>query len=635
MATSAAPTPDASPRLRLALVNDNGQVQNTPESNEDPPESQTEASADTSPTASSASSASHASPDAASQPTSSGRNTGYNSGRAEAYLQQEGQKASHVFNGLTPDPHESSTSSESSADDEAGQSLRMAKPACIVLDCPCPSSLLDAENGGDDDGGNNKRRLPFRYGGLELRANSRSVEVYITDQSTGEEKYVVTSRGVKDGESIVSSNFSNDGSSNNNSSKVEWHRFVIVNRGGPATVTSVRIKLVSIRPAECDAVYVHACKVKAKLLSAEEARAAAIGTAVDGKGTDAVTTPQRAAPQAAASPLGGMSSMAQMMMAMGGGGQQQQQQQQQQQPPSMAALIAMMGSAGSGPPGGSGVGSTNTGIYGMPATPAAPTNPGPSTPFSSSMPSHADMGMAISALRTMVSSTEESINRRIIDSTQQLDASMAARIKSLESKVAKLSTQVEEQSEIIMRQRNFIVEQGDAMKKTEANQNTMLEQLLLGQNRIMGALEGHRQSKTTVDARIDSVVGGSMPSDKRGEAKSEEIIHGEVQAIELDKHEEECSDHVIDRYPDRNKNVNEEEKRAENKQADNEDISDGANEETSKPPAMTYRGAENLLSFGEDEASEIVLPSPEEVADEAISDLLTATLDQEENGSAN
>ena len=623
MATSAAPTPDASPHLRLALVNDNGRVQNTPESNEDPPESQTEALADTS---HDASAASHASPDAAPRPSSSGRNTDNSSGRAQAYLQQEGQKASHVFNGLTPDPHESSTSSESSAEDEAGQSLRMAKPACIVLDCPCPSSLLDAENGGDDDGGNNKRRLPFRYGGLELRANSRSVEVYITEQSTGEEKYVVTSRGVKDGESIVSSNFSNDGSSNNNSSKVEWHRFVIVNRGGPATVTSVRIKLVSIRPAECDAVYVHACKVKAKLLSAEEARAAAIGTAAVGKSTDAVTTPQRAAPQAAASPLGGMSSMEQMMMAMGGDGQQQQQQQQQQ-PPSMAALMAMMGGAGSGPPGGSGVGSTHTGIYGMPATPAAPTNPGPSTPSSSSMPSHADMGMAISALRTMVSSTEESINRRIIESTQQLDASMAARIKSLESKVTRLSTQVEEQNEIIMRQRNFIVEQGDAMKKMEASQNAMLQQLLLSQNIIMGALESNRQSKTTVDARIDSVVGGSMPSDKRGEAKSEEIIHGEVRAIELDKHEEECSDHVIDRYSDRNKNVNEEEKRAENKQADNEDISDGANEETSKPPAMTYRGAENLLSFGEDEASEIVLPSPEEVADEAISDLLTATLD--------
>jgi hypothetical protein len=249
MATSAFfPTPDA-PRLRLALVNDNGQVQTNPESNEDPPESQTEASADTSPTASAASG-----PDAAaSRPTSSGPYTdNNNSGKTQAYLQQEGQKASHVFTGLAPDPHEFSISSEPSAEDEAGQSLCTAKPACIVLDCPCPSSLLDAENGGDDNGGKNRRRLPFRYGGLELRANSRSVEVYITELSTGEEKYVVTSRGVKDGESAVSPNSSNDGSSDNNSSRVEWHKFVIVNRGGPATVTSVRIKLVSIKPAECD-----------------------------------------------------------------------------------------------------------------------------------------------------------------------------------------------------------------------------------------------------------------------------------------------------------------------------------------------------------------------------------------------
>ena len=49
---------------------------------------------------------------------------------------------------------------------------------------------------------------------------------------------------------------------------------------------------------------------------------------------------------------------------------------------------------------------------------------------------------------------------------------------------------------------------------------------------------------------------------------------------------------------------------------------------------MTYRGAENLLSFGDDEASDNALPSPEEVADEAISDLLTSTLDQTKNGSA-
>ena len=153
MATSsAAPTPDA-PRLRLALVNDNGRVQNTPESNEDPPESQTEALADTS---HDASAASHASPDAAPRPTSSGTNTDNSSGRAQAYLQQEGQKASHVFTGLTPDPQESSATGDSSAEDEAGQSLRMAKPASIVLDCPCPSSLLDAEDGGDDDAGNNK-----------------------------------------------------------------------------------------------------------------------------------------------------------------------------------------------------------------------------------------------------------------------------------------------------------------------------------------------------------------------------------------------------------------------------------------------------------------------------------------------
>ena len=454
-ASSAAPSPAPAPRLRLTLVNDDDgadaqKYDADVDSNSDPPaERQADAPA---------ASASRAD-------------------RAEAYLEQEGQKASHVFAGLTPDPDaaSSSESDTSSSEDIWQRSLSMARPASLVLDCPCPSSTC--------------KILPFRYGGLELRVNSRSVEVYITEQSTGEDKYVVTSRGVKDGES------------ESNNKKVEWHKFVIVNRGGPATVTSVKIRAVSIKPADCDAIYVSGCKVKAKLLSTEEAKAAVAGG--EGNNSNGITTPQRrAAPQAALSPVGGgMSSMAQMMMAMGGGMQPQQQPQSPAQPPSMAALMAMMGGAG-GP---------TTGIPGMPATPADQS-------ASSSMPSHADMGMAISALRTMVSSTEESINRRIIENTQQLDASMAARIKGLESKVTRLTDRVEEQNEVILRQRSFIVEQGDALTRMEAKQNAMLEKILEGQSKLMHELaESSRQSNIAVEScdeesEKDAVLRGSAES---------------------------------------------------------------------------------------------------------------------------
>lgn len=272
-ASSAAPSPAPEPRLRLTLVNDDDGAAaqkhdaDVDSNNSDPPAERQA--------------------DAPAAPAS-------RADRAEAYLEQEGQKASHVFAGLTPDPDELSSENDTpSSEDICRRSLSMARPASLVLDCPCPSSAC--------------KNLPFRYGGLELRVNSRSVEVYITEQSTGEEKYVVTCRGVKDGES------------ESNNKKVEWHKFVIVNRGGPATVTSVKIKAASIKPADCDAVYVSSCKVKAKLLSTEEAKAAVAGG--EGNNSNGITTPQRrAAPQAAPSPVGGgMSSMAQMMMAMGGG----------------------------------------------------------------------------------------------------------------------------------------------------------------------------------------------------------------------------------------------------------------------------------------------------------------------------
>jgi len=557
-APSPAPAPAPAPRLRLTLVNDDDgadaqKYDADVDSNSDPPAERQA--------------------DAPAAPAS-------RADRAEAYLEQEGQKASHVFAGLTPDPDaaSSSESDTSSSEDIWQRSLSMARPASLVLDCPCPSSTC--------------KILPFRYGGLELRVNSRSVEVYITEQSTGEDKYVVTSRGVKDGES------------ESNNKKVEWHKFVIVNRGGPATVTSVKIRAVSIKPADCDAIYVSGCKVKAKLLSTEEAKAAVAGG--EGINSNGITTPQRrAAPQAALSPVGGgMSSMAQMMMAMGGGMQPQQQPQSPAQPPSMAALMAMMGGAG-GP---------TTGIPGMPATPADQS-------ASSSMPSHADMGMAISALRTMVSSTEESINRRIIENTQQLDASMAARIKGLESKVTRLTDRVEEQNEVILRQRSFIVEQGDALTRMEAKQNAMLEKILEGQSKLMDELaESSRQSNIAVEScdeesGKDAVLRGSAESHTTVEAATGTSLPKPM----LGKEVVEATNDLPVAETQQNDTI-------EIQLDDDEAMVDPKKETIGSPPVMTYRGAENLISFEEGTADDNTIPGSEQVETEAISDLLMSTV---------
>ena len=137
-----------------------------------------------------------------------------------------------------------------------------------------------------------------------------------------------------------------------------------------------------------------------------------------------------------------------------------------------------------------------------------------------------------------------------------------------------------------------------------------------------------------METQIDLAVGNGkcLDSDDHSDANTKEIFHGNVGTIKMGEHEEGCATHAIDEYLDRDKGVKEE-KRAENKQVHNGDSSDEANEKTSKPPAMEYRGAENLLCLDEDEAGNNALPSPEEVADEAISDLLMSALDQTESDS--
>ena len=284
--------------------------------------------------------------------------------------------------------------------------------------------------------------------------------------------------------------------------------------------------------------------------------------------------------------------------------QPQQQPQSPTQPPSMAALVAMMGGAG-GP---------TTGIPGMPATPADQS-------ASSSMPSHADMGMAISALRTMVSSTEESINRRIIENTQQLDASMAARIKGLESKVTKLTDRVEEQNEFMLRQRSFIVEQGDALTRMEAKQNAMLEKILEGQSKLMDEFaKNTRQSNIAVEScdksEKDAVSRGSaeshtveaatslpkqMPGEEAVEATTDLAINAEVAETQQND--------TIEIQLD-----------------DDKAMVDPKNETMGSPPVMTYRGAENLISFEEGTADDSVIPGSGQVENEAISDLLMSTV---------
>jgi len=548
------------------------------------------------------------------------------SGRAEprstSFLEQEGAKASHLF-GPSPDTD--------GGDDDGvtvSKCLSVAKPACLVLDCPSPTQ--DASDASEkcsttastasSKTTKSQGQLPFRYGGLELRVNSRNVELYLTEESTGKERYVVTSRGVRDGESTVEA-AATDGNSGRSDEKVEWYKFVIVNRGGPATVTSVRIKLLSVKPADCDMVFVQFCKVKAKLLDEEEAKvASAVGTNVGQQEQQQ----QRAAPQSAPSPSSssmgmGIPPMPQIPPGTGQG-----------QPPSMAALMAMMSGGGVAAPPAS------------QSTPQAPVTTGAASssppPSSSqhSIPTHVDMGAAISALRMMVSSTEESINRRIIETSQRLDAASSVRISKLERKIDALTGIVEEQKDMITKQRMLIVEQAEIMGRVVERQDDVMKQVLEGQDTVIRRLAARAETEQSQGSNLLSPqssregwekiqdesdgVGGGMAeraaagSEPMGEAGCEGTIED---IIDDDKNEADA-----DVVPSSDPVVPEKE---------NETIIGGRSSldpdalASTKQQVMTYRGADDLISFGDADDNNIgALSGLEDIKDEAIEDLLAS-----------
>jgi uncharacterized coiled-coil protein SlyX len=214
----------------------------------------------------------------------------------------------------------------------------------------------------------------------------------------------------------------------------------------------------------------------------------------------------------------------------------------------------------------------------------------------------------------MVSSTEESINRRIIENTQQLDASMAARIKGLESKVTTLTARVEEQNEVILRQRSFIVEQGDALTRMEAKKNAMLEKILEGQSKLMDELaESNRQSNIAMESCDEE---SENDTESRGSAEFRAVASSPKQMPGKE---------VVEATNDLTVEAGD----AEIQQKDAIEIQPDDNEAMA---VMTYRGAENLISFEEGADGDNDIPGSEQVENEAISDLLMSTVKEETDG---
>lgn len=120
-------------------------------------------------------------------------------------------------------------------DDEFG----VEKPAHLFLQATASSAA--------DKSQHQAALLPFVLGGFELVSNSRSIEVYVTDDDKKEE-YLTTCRGIK-----VDTNSD------------LWYKVLLVVPGGPRSMTRLRLKMLSIRPPKSTKSILQLLKVKGRL----------------------------------------------------------------------------------------------------------------------------------------------------------------------------------------------------------------------------------------------------------------------------------------------------------------------------------------------------------------------------------
>ena len=148
-----------------------------------------------------------------------------------ALVSEEGKKSSFYLPIDTPDAYD------------------VSKPASILLRA-APHNPVDFSDISDVS---SVRFCPFVFGGVEIRSNSRNIELYETDLNGGNQSYVTTQRGARweeeDGESI------------------ELYTTCITHPSGPSELSGVAFKLLSIRPPKTSEVRILKFLVKCRLLT--------------------------------------------------------------------------------------------------------------------------------------------------------------------------------------------------------------------------------------------------------------------------------------------------------------------------------------------------------------------------------
>lgn len=101
------------------------------------------------------------------------------------------------------------------------------------------------------------RNIPFFLGGFQIIANAKSVEVYLTEEKTGMEGYLMTSKGIlfEKGEIVG-----------------ERLKAMCVVPGGPRAVTRLHLKLLSLQPKGETSALLASLRLTARLPEIESVR---------------------------------------------------------------------------------------------------------------------------------------------------------------------------------------------------------------------------------------------------------------------------------------------------------------------------------------------------------------------------
>ena len=118
----------------------------------------------------------------------------------------------------------------------------------VVNETPKPAHLVIEYRS------NSSRSLPFFLGGFQLVSNAKNVEVYLTEEKSGKESYLMTCKGI----------FFEEGENGE-----QWLKILSVVPGGPRAVTRLHIKLLSLQPKDEASGRLASLKITARLPKVE------------------------------------------------------------------------------------------------------------------------------------------------------------------------------------------------------------------------------------------------------------------------------------------------------------------------------------------------------------------------------